>query len=79
MYDSIKTTKKAKLIIYFIDENEEKGPQSLTILEQKRIITNNQNKYEIELEDKSINENIIYKCFLQYESEKIVYYIKVYY
>ena len=79
MYDSIKTTKRAKLIFYFIDENEEKGPQSLTILEQKRIITNEQNKYEIELEDKSINENIIYKCFLQYESEKIVYYIKVYY
>ena len=79
MYYSIKTTKKAKLIIYFIDENTEKGPQSLTILEQTKAITNDQSKYEIELEDKSMNDNKIYECFLQYESEKISYYIKVYY
>ena len=78
MYVSINTTKKAKLIIYFIDENTEKGPHSLTILDQTKPITNEQFKYEIELEDKSLNDdNKIYECFLQYESEKISYYIKV--
>ena len=79
MYDSIKTTKKAKLIIYFMDENIEKGPQSLTILEQTKSITNGQSRFEIDLEDKSINDNKMYECFLQYESEKISYCIKVNY
>ena len=79
MYYSIKTTKKAKLIIYFMDENTEKGPQSLTILDQTKTIINDQIKYEIELEGKSMNENKIYECSLQYKSEKISYYIKVNY
>ena len=79
MYDSVKTTKNAKLIIYFIDENIEKGPQSFTILDQTKAITKDQSKYEIDLKDNSMNDNKIYECFLQFESEKISYYIKVNY
>ena len=79
MYDSVKTTKNAKLIIYFIDENIEKGPQSFTILDQTKAITKDQSKYEIDLKDNSMNDNKIYECFLQFESEKISYYIKVSY
>ena len=77
MYQSINIIKKAKVIIYFIDEKVEKGPQSLTILDQTQLITTNQNKYEFQFEDKSLNVDKIYECFLQYESVKVSYYIKV--
>lgn len=77
MYESIKVTKKAKLIIDFMEEQVEKGPNSLTILNQTQLITNEQTRYEFQFEDKSFNENKVYECFLEYESAKVPYHIKV--
>ena len=79
MYESIKITKKAKLIIDFMEEQVDKQPQSLTILNQTQLITNTQIKYEFQFENKSLNENKVYEYFLEYESEKVPYYIKVNY
>ena len=79
MYESIKVTKRAKLIIDFMDELVEKGPHSLIILNQSQLISKDKTRYEFELEDKSVNENKVYECFLEYESEKVPYYLKVTY
>ena len=79
MYDSLKETKKATLIIVFNDEEIKQSPKSFTILNNTIQITKDISEYKILLEDKSMNENKIYECFLQYESERIAYYIKVNY
>ena len=77
MYDSIKEEKEATLIIIFIEEEVEQGPKSFTILNQTIPITKDISEYKILLKDKSIYENKIYECFLQYESDKIICYLKV--
>lgn len=79
MYNSIKEAKEATLIIKFNDEEVEQGPKSFTILNQTIPITNDKSEYKIFLKDKSLNENKIYECFLQYESEKINCYLKINY
>ena len=79
MYDSIKETKEATLIIKFNDEEVEQGPKSFTILNQTIPIMKDKSEYKILLKDKSLNENKVYECFLQYESEKINCYLKINY
>ena len=79
MYDSIKTNKEANLIIYFMDEETEINPQSLTILDHTIYISKGISQYKILLKDNSLYENKVYICFLQYESQKISYEIKVNY
>ena len=79
MFDSIKETKKATLIIIFTDDKVEKGPKSFTILSQTISITKDISLYKISIEDKSTNENKVYECILQYESERISCNLKVNY
>ena len=79
MDNSIKEEKVATLIIIFIEEEVEKGPKSFTILNQTIPITKDISEYKICLKDKCHNENKNYECFLQYESEKIPYYLKINY
>lgn len=79
MYDPIKEEKEAILIIIFNDEEVEKGPESFTILNQTISITKDISEYIICLKDKSLNENKIYECFIEYESKKVSYFLKVNY
>ena len=79
MYDSIKEEKEATLIIKFEEEEIEKGPKSFTILNQTIPIKKDISEYKIHLKDKSLNENKVYECFLQYESKKISCFLKVNY
>lgn len=78
LYDSLKTSKTAELIITFMDEETKISPQSFIILDQIIQITE-KSEYKLTLKDKSLYENKIYECFLDYGTEKCPYYIKIYY
>ena len=56
-----------------------KRPSKNNLLRKKKSIFNDHSSFKIDLEDNSIKDNKIYECFLQYESEKISYYIKINY
>ena len=79
MNDSIKTNKEANLIIYFMDEEKEINPQSLTIFDQTIDISKGISQYKIHLKGNCLYENKVYECFLQYESQKFSYETKVNY
>jgi len=76
--DSVKSSKTADLIITFMDEESEISPHSFIILDQVISITE-KSKYNLTLKDNSIYQNKIYECFLDYETEKVPYYIKINY
>jgi hypothetical protein len=79
MYDSIKTNKIATLILKFMDEETEENPKEFIILDKIIPIEKNKSEYKIIFDDKSLNENKIYECFLKYNSEKLSFYIKINY
>ena len=79
MYDSIKETKEATLIIKFNEEEVEQGPKSFTILDQTIPIAEDKSEYTIFLKDKSLNENKVYECYLEYDSGRIPCYLKINY
>lgn len=61
-----------------MNEETEISPQSFIILDQKISITE-KSEYKLTLKDKSLYENKVYECFLDYGAEKIPYYIKINY
>lgn len=78
VYDSVKTTKTADLILIFMDEEAEISPLSFRILDVT-IPVNKTSMYKLTLKDNSLYEHKNYDCFLDFGNEKVSYSIKVNY
>ena len=76
LYDSLKVSKTADLTITFMNEETEISPQSFIILDQKISITE-KSEYKLTLKDKSLYENKVYECFLDYGAKKFLIILKL--
>ena len=80
MFDSIKQSKSAQIIIDFIKEPCVENVETISIPTIcKQEISTEIDSYNFKIQHKGINEYKLYECFLHYKSYYISHYIPIYY